>query len=320
MLNMQNKKILFITYDLSGYYDIILEELQNNFSSVEYHNTAKLTFKYKNVFQKIYSGIYKLFTKRKLKNYYKLQPIVTSTKNKKYDYILIIRPDMFFDSQLKELKSLTDNFIAYYHDSINNINRKKEVIPFFDKVYSYEKKDVEDFNLNFISNFIYLKDIEKLNVSKTYDAFTIMSKDFRFNTLLKMAKYLQSINIGCKFLVHTDRKMSSDLVEYISERKNNQQVLDYLKDTNIIVDIHKFGVQDGLTFRVFESLFFNKKLITTNTDIITYDFYNPNNIFVIEDTNNIDIPHAFFETDYIDISPEIYNKYHYASWLKQILN
>jgi hypothetical protein len=317
---MQNKKILFITYDLSGYYDIIHEELQNNFSSIEYHNTATLKFKYKNVFQKIYSGIYKLFTKRKLKNYYKLQPIVTSTKNKKYDYILIIRPDIFFDSQLKELKGLTDNFIAYYHDSINNINRKKDVIPFFDKVYSYEKKDVEDFNLNFISNFIYLKDTEKLNVSKTYDAFTIMSKDFRFNTLLKMAEYLQSINIDCKFLVHTDRKMSSDLVEYISERKNNQQVLDYLKDTNIIVDIHKFGVQDGLTFRVFESLFFNKKLITTNTDIVTYDFYNPNNIFVIEDTHNIDIPHAFFETDYIDISPEIYNKYHYTNWLKQILN
>ena len=42
---MQNKKILFITYDLSGYYDIIHEELQKNFHSVDYHNIANLKFK-----------------------------------------------------------------------------------------------------------------------------------------------------------------------------------------------------------------------------------------------------------------------------------
>lgn len=320
MQTMQNKKILFITYDLSGYYDIIHEELQKNFHSVDYHNIANLKFKYKNVFQKAYSGLYKLFTKRKLKNFYKLQPIVKSTINKKYDYVLIIRPDLFFDSQLEELKTRTDNFIAYYHDSINNISRKKDVITFFDKVFSYEKKDVMDYKLNFISNFIYLKDIEKKNATKTYNAFTIMSKDYRFDALLKMAEYLKSINIDYSFLVHSEKKNTSNLIEYTSTRKNNQQVLNYIKNSNIIVDIHKFGVQDGLTFRVFESLFFEKKLITTNMDIKNYDFYNPNNIHVIKPEEDINIPKNFFCTPYESIDEEIYKKYHYTNWIKTILS
>lgn len=316
---MQNKKILFITYDLSGYYDVIHDELKKEFCSVEYHNIATLRFNYKNIFQKIYASLYKVIRKIKLKNYYKLQPIVASTIGKKYDYILIVRPDLFFDSQLKQLKSTTDNFIAYYHDSINNIERKKEVITFFDKVYSYEKKDVMDYNLNFLSNFIYLKEENKDSITQTYDAFTIMSKDYRLNSLLKMAEYLNSLSINYKFFVHSDKNLQSNIIEYISDRKNNQEVLAYLKKTKIIVDIHKYGIQDGLTFRVFESLYLRKKLITTNKDIITYDFYNPNNIYVIEDINDIQIPHSFFSTEYENIDAIIYNNYLYSSWLKNIL-
>ena len=317
---MKDKKILFITYDLSGYYDVIHNELNNQFSHVDYYNIASLKkYKYKHLFQKIYAAFYKLVTKNKLKNFYKLQPIIEATSGKTYDYIIIVRPDLFFNSQLSKLKSKTENFIAYYHDSINNITRKKQVIPFFDKVYSYEKKDVKDFNLHFLPNFIYL-DKQYKKVTATYDAFTIMSKDFRFNTLKKLAAYFKEQNINYKFLVQSDKEIKSDVIHFIQERKNNKQVLDYLLKTNIIVDIHKYGIQEGLTFRVFESLFLEKKLITTNIDIKTYDFYNPNNIHVIEPDSEIHIPETFLNTPYQTIPAEIYKKYHYTSWLKTILS
>ncbi|MBU2940677.1 hypothetical protein KO494_14105 [Lacinutrix sp. C3R15] len=317
---MKDKKILFITYDLSGYYDSIHNQLNKQYKHVDYYNIASLKkYKYKHIFEKAYAAIYKLFTKNKLKNYYKLQPIIEATAGKTYDYILIVRPDLFFDSQLSILKSKTKNFIAYYHDSINNITRKKEVIPFFDKVYSYEKKDVKDYNLKFLPNFIYLNQDFKKTVP-TYDAFTIMSKDFRFNTLKKLATYLKKKQVKYEFLVQSDKKTESKLIHFIQDRKNNKQVLEYLLKTNIIVDIHKYGVQDGLTFRVFESLFLEKKLITTNADIKTYDFYNPNNIHVIEPDSEIHIPKTFLNTPYQPIPSEIYQKYHYTNWLKTILS
>lgn len=317
---MTDKKILFITYDLSGYYDAIHDELNKQYKHVDYYNIASLKkYKYKHIFEKAYAAMYKIITKNKLKNFHKLQPIIEATAGKTYDYILIVRPDLFFDSQLAILKSKTENFIAYYHDSINNITRKKEVISFFDKVYSYEKKDVTDFNLSFLPNFIYLNQ-EHTKTASVYDAFTIMSKDFRFNTLEKLATYFKKKDIKYEFLVQSDKQIESEIIHFIQERKNNKQVLAYLLKTDIIVDIHKYGVQDGLTFRVFESLFFEKKLITTNADIKNYDFYNPNNIHVIEPDSEINIPDTFFNTPYQTIPTEIYQKYHYTSWLKTILS
>lgn len=317
---MENKSVLFITFDLSGYYDVINEELNTQFSNVEYYNMATIkAYKYKHIFQKAYAALYKLITKKKIKNYYKLQPIIKATSEKTYDYILIIRPDLFFDSQLSILKTKTKKFIAYYHDSINNIPRKKEVIHFFDTVYSYEKKDVKDYNLEFLSNFIYLNQ-KPTNPVLNYDAFTIMSKDYRFKTLEKLALFFKEKKINYEFLVQSSKNQKSDLIHIIQERKNNTQVLEYLKKTKIIVDIHKYNIQDGLTFRVFESLFFEKKLITTNHDIKTYDFYNPNNIHVIEDLENISIPDIFFNSSYQPIPQNIYQKYHYSNWVKTILS
>ena len=318
---MKTKSILFITFDLSGYYDCINDELKSSFKNVDYENTSKLDYKYTSVFQKIYSFFFKIFTGKKLKNYYKVQPIIKKYRRKKYDYILIIRPDIFFDSQLLEFKKMTPNLIAYYHDSINNIPRKRDIIKYFDKVYSYEKKDVTENNLNFITNFIYLnKRIPKVS-DFDQETFTIMSNDYRIKTLKALADYLNNKGISSKFLIHTHKKHNEDdkLLTYIYSRKNNTQVLEYLRKSRIIIDIHKFGIQEGLTFRVFESLYLNKKLITTNSDIKNYDFYNPSNIRIIYPDESITIPDDFFTTPYEKIQDDIYEKYLFSNWIKEIL-
>ena len=216
---------------------------------------------------------------------------------------------------------MTPNFIAYFHDSINNIPRKKDVIQFFDKVYSYEKKDVKNFNLNFITNFIYLNQPIPSISDFDQDTFTIMSNDYRKDTLKNLAHYLNNKSIRNKFLIHTDKKPNEGekLLTYINKRKNNVQVLEYLKKTRIIVDIHKFGIQDGLTFRVFESLYLNKKIITTNADIKNYDFYNPNNIAIISPEEPITIPDDFFISSYEKIPNKIYENYLFSNWIKEIL-
>lgn len=316
----KSKKILFITFDLSGYYDCIRSELENNYGEVDYYNLEDYkNLPYKGILQRIKSFYYKKFKKLKLKNYYKYQPLIKEIANSKYDIALIVRPDLFFDSQLEVIRQNCETLIAYYHDSINNIPRKKDVIHFFDKVYSYEKRDVKKYNLKFITNFIYLENQEKTTVS-TPSFFTVMSKDYRFNSLMKLAVYLKHKKFHCELLVHTDKNQpKNDYIDFINERKNNAQVLEYIKNHSTIVDIHKYGIQDGLTFRVFESIYFEKKMITSNRDIRTYDFYNPNNIFVIDDFDDINIPESFYQTPYEKIPTKIYEKYQYSNWVKTIL-
>lgn len=316
---MENKKVLFITFDMSGYYTNVYNELKERYEHVDFYNTATMNYKYKNVFERLYSFIYKIFTGKKLKNYYKYNGLINDVKDKSYDITLVIRPDLFFDSQLEILKKGTKYFVSYYHDSISGISRKKNVIHFFDKIYSYEKKDAIDYNLEFLPNFIYFSN-ETTNIITENSAFSVMSKDYRFPTLLKVAQFLKDNNIKYNFYVMEKPNMESDLVTFISKRMSNKEVIENINNSKIIVDIHKYGMQEGLTFRVFEALGFRKKLITTNKDIKTYDFYNPNNIYVIEDIENINIPISFFETNYEDVSQQILKKYTLKTWVTTILD
>lgn len=79
-----------------------------------------------------------------------------------------------------------------------------------------------------------------------------------------------------------------------------------------VIDKHK-----GLTFRIFEAMGLSKKIITNNPDIINYDFYNPQNILIINNENPI-IPNHFLETEYTPVPKEIYNKYTLESWVKTV--
>jgi len=316
---MENKKVLFITFDMSGYYTGVYDELKSRYSTVDFYNTATISYKYKNFFEKVYSFVYKIFTGRKLKNYYKYQSLINEVKDNSYDIILIVRPDLFFDAQLTSLKKATNYFVAYYHDSINNIKRKSEVIHFFDKVYSYEKADVENYNLEFLPNFIYFSEISN-NYNQTNEvAFSVMSKDYRLNTLKKVAQFFRQNKLDYDFYVMDKQDINDGLITFFSKRMNNETVVEHIKKSKIIVDIHKYGIQDGLTFRAFEAIGYRKKLITTNKDIKNYDFYNSNNIHVIDDVKNISIPLSFFETNYEEIPTELVEKYIVKNWVTTIL-
>ena len=69
--------------------------------------------------------------------------------------------------------------------------------------------------------------------------------------------------------------------------------------------------------RTFEALGARRKLITTNLDIEHYDFYNPNNILVI-DRMNVNVPVDFISSQYVDIDQNIYDSYSLSSWLRKI--
>ena len=95
-----------------------------------------------------------------------------------------------------------------------------------------------------------------------------------------------------------------------------QQILGLYKDSDVILDINHPG-QKGLTMRTFESVGAGKKIITTNSEVKNYCFYNPKNIFVI-DRNSIEIDKFFFESKYENISSETYEKMSIEGWINCI--
>jgi len=76
--------------------------------------------------------------------------------------------------------------------------------------------------------------------------------------------------------------------------------------------------QDGATIRVIESLAAKVKLITTNKDLVNYDFYNPKNIYIYD--GEFDFENEFFKEPYCDVDEKIYEKYSLRGFLKQIFD
>src|SRR5690606_10943726 len=108
-------------------------------------------------------------------------------------------------------------------------------------------------------------------------------------------------------------------VEIIKNGIPFSEIYKLSQNTKIVIDVAHPN-QKGLSIRPYEALGLQRKLITNNTEIKKYDFYNANNIFVIENFDNLDIPDSFLTKPYEKISEDIYKKYHISNWLKNILN
>ncbi|WP_222427885.1 hypothetical protein [Sporomusa sp. KB1] len=90
------------------------------------------------------------------------------------------------------------------------------------------------------------------------------------------------------------------------------------KNSKILLDI-QHPTQKGLTMRTIEALAAKAKLITTNSDVVKYDFYNTNNILIVDRENPM-IDLKFLTAPYEDIQEAIVERYSLTNWIKKILD
>ena len=50
-----------------------------------------------------------------------------------------------------------------------------------------------------------------------------------------------------------------------------------------------------------------------------YDFYDPQNILVVDTSKEINVPIEFFESDYQEIDKNIADKYYIKNWVEKII-
>ena len=93
------------------------------------------------------------------------------------------------------------------------------------------------------------------------------------------------------------RKQIKGLEQYFhKESLSRDDVISTFAASAAVIDCPR-PHQNGLTMRTFEVLSLERKLITTNENIKKYEFYTPNNIYVIDEEHK-SIPKSFFETPF----------------------
>lgn len=314
---MINRKILIIGPPSLGYLKKINENLQNRdgiTSSIILID--RFTFKYKDFLHRASNFINKVFFNKNLKNeYVNTQVIERVNALGDQDLIFLIRPDLLKVETLNYLKTKTTSLEAFYYDSTRRFPGKVDIIPLFDKVYSYDRIDVETHNLELLTNYIFSESDER-----AYETifFNISTYDYRYKAMENLAKYIQEKKWKKEILVLGPDDLSSPYLTVIHEQIPVDEVAEKIKKAKIIVEIQR-KEQVGLSFRVFEALGHRKKMITTNADIVNYDFYNPNNILVI-DEDNIVIPEDFVNSDYQEVDDTILDKYRLDRWVERVFN
>ncbi len=96
----------------------------------------------------------------------------------------------------------------------------------------------------------------------------------------------------------------------------SEEVVGLYERSNVILDISHPN-QSGLTMRTFETIGARKKLITTNSNIKDYPFYNPNNICVIDRKRPV-LTRDFFLNQYQSQTEEMYYRCSIDGWIEDI--
>ena len=120
-----------------------------------------------------------------------------------------------------------------------------------------------------------------------------------------------------KFYLFSDKKREVHKgIEIISAYFSFKESAIRAQKAEYMLDLHN-PIHNGLSFRTFESIGYEKKLITNNNLVETQDFYRPSNIFVIN--KNYEGFKEFLTAPYEALEPTIREKYSFSNWITQLL-
>jgi hypothetical protein len=260
---------------------------------------------------------------------------ILSKSGLNYEYILVIKCEYITIELLKELRirSKRGKLILYLWDSLKRINGIQEKLGIFDLVFSFDRTDtINNSKLIFHPLFFRFRDTTSNLVSKEiiYDIYFLgLDHSDRFELLKNLNIKCRELGLKTYFVLYTGRfsfflrcLRNPSFIRYrnyftfntISANLNFELML----NSKCVVDLNHPD-QSGLTMRTLEIIASGRKMITTNVDVKNYDFFNSENILII-DRNNPKVNIDFFDKCYVDLPEEVIERYSISSWIDKILN
>lgn len=328
MIDLKDKKILFISPSFFGYEKSILSRLEQAGAHVDYFDERPANSFWTKAFIRLNRKIIVF----RINKYYKR--IAGAIRDKKYDYVFVINIEAmphFFLEMLRR-QSPEAKFILYMWDSIRNKAHTRAYLHLFDSVFSFDENDCKKIPRIRFRPLFFLNEYKEIASDTCFEydlSFVGTAHSDRFALIRKIQGLLQGENLKTYWYLY----LQSRKLFFLNKAANpsfrdarpgdfnykalpKNALIDIIRKSRIILDIQHPN-QAGLTMRTIEMLGAARKLITTNPAITRYDFYSPRNILVIDRENPV-IPDRFWKTDYQPVDESIYYKYSIDGWLADI--
>lgn len=315
MKDIKGKKILFLAVRFFQYEKAIAQRLSELGAEVDFYderpsnsNFAKSVIRFN---KKLYQSV--------INRYY--QSIIQEIQDKKYDYFLLIKGEAVPAYFLEKVRALNPEIemIYYNFDPLKEYPVLISNLKYFDKKFTFERNDSIRYGLSFRPLF-YLDEYKSLMPNVHHSDYDIVFIGSAHTDRYIVGEQVKSIAEKLKLkyffyyyamgkIAFRIRKIVDKELKQFDNRKlsftklSHHQIIDYYKRTKSVLDINK-PFQEGLTIRTFEVLASGRKLITTNSDIKNYPFYNPNNVLIL-DRAHIELNQSFFKSEFEKIDDEV---------------
>ena len=329
--DVSDKKIILIMPPDFGVYKVIEQNLR--YMGFEQVTVISPLFRYKtkdrilNFIQKTFLGN-KDYKKQLIDDYYtaEVSQTLSSFAPKSIDYAIVIRPDKLDLNTIEKIHSTAHKVVAYQWDGLARFPKVFKVINHFQRFFVFDLEDYHRYryqypNLLPCTNFYFDMPEESVSVNENEVLYVGAYMKDRIQSLIRVVDALSQYNLTLNINLFYGRKtppISHSHLSFISKGISYAENLKITKKAAVILDI-KTVEHNGLSLRIFEAIKYQKKLITDNKSIMQYDFYHPNNFYVIEDDHFQGLA-AFLNSQYIPLAEEIKQKYSFSNWLKYVLD
>lgn len=197
-----------------------------------------------------------------------------------------------------------NHFREEHHQLLKNAQQSSAI----DDIYHFDILEAKALGLKHNSSF-YSKQMQLPHSEQTSDLFFGATDNGRKERADHYKKAFDKLGITSHYYILPSR--GNDQAGYLT-------YADYLKLTSGsrgILELLREG-QSGVTLRTFESIFFNKKLVTDNLAISGYRFYDPQNIFLLQERDLKELP-EFLNTPYRPVASEIIEFFDAKNWAKR---
>lgn len=261
----------------------------------------------------------------------------------RFNVLLVIENTCFKKSFIKYLREKNPEIktIWFLWDTFKTQQRwHRDYIPLFDKVYSFDRDDAKKYNLKYFPDFYVESNGEEQIKYDICFIGTAHENDtpFRIAQLATIKEQCDGLGLKSFFHLKYDEPKTHHPIKKILKRYRNSQysqdvnryrhlnfmqsdtlslhsVNQVMHNSSIILDLN-YTNRQGLTINAITAIASGKKLITTNERIKEEEFYNPNNILVIDSQYPL-ISEEFICSEYIPINMQ---QLRLDNWLKHIIN
>ena len=336
--NKEQANFLLIAPPDFELYKLIQKNLEFLGYTVTVIHNRGYKFQYINALQRIKNFFRKLILadysyKKKLKdNFLYEEQMRLLGKHRSYDITLVIRADFFSTKFLLEARNKSEKFLSFHYDGLGRDPKIFKKIYLFDRFYAFDPNDIKEyerFHIQYAPNFYFDFPEDNISLSKetTVNKIHYISSfhPSRTQKIFEFYNYIKTIITPVRFDLVYHHTVEDQIPDYARQHFNCQQeIIPFeqqtaaIRQSDIILDFC-IDEHQGLSFRIFEGLKYEKKVITTNEQILKQDFYRPENFFLLREDNLSEVA-DFLSSPYRPIAPALKASYGFKQWLENILD